>query len=344
MKHPQPSPLSRRAFLRTGGGLAVAGWALAENPAARAAAPGQKNPWAYDVSAYETTDPALIAYTELRRFKVPRAEARRLTRGPDGRLWLCAGHYLVALDAEGRPGQEIALSASARCAAVAPDGTLYVSLRTHVEVFDASGNRRAVWEAPQARAWLSGLWATADTVYAADSGNRVVWRCDRSGRVISRLGEKDPARGIPGLVLPSPHLVVVGHPDGRLRLNNAGRHLVETYTPEGERVSAWGKPGMGIAAFCGCCNPIALAVLPDGRIVTAEKGLPRVKVYHPDGRLDGVVAGVEHFPENARASRGDTAGNTLNVSLDVATDPDGRIYILDPVAAEVRVMWPKART
>jgi sugar lactone lactonase YvrE len=227
---------------------------------------------------------------------------------------------------------------------VAPDGTLYVSLRTHVEVFDASGNRRAVWEAPQARAWLSGLLATADTVYAADSGNRVVWRCDRSGRVISRLGEKDPARGIPGLVLPSPHLVVVGHPDGRLRLNNAGRHLVETYTPEGERVSAWGKPGMGIAAFCGCCNPIALAVLPDGRIVTAEKGLPRVKVYQPDGRLDCVVAGVESFPENLRATRGESRNDTLNLSLDVVADPRGRICILDPVSATVRVMVPVERT
>lgn len=339
-----PSGLSRRAFLRTGGALTVVGWAMATNPAARAAAPGRKNPWAYDVSRYETTDPQLLGYTELRRFKAPRTDARRLTCDPQGRLWICAGNYLVAVDAEGRPGLEIALSAPVRCAAVAPDGTLYVSLRTHVEVLDAQGNRRAVWETPRARAWLSGLLATEDSVYVADSGNRVVWRSDRDGHVVGRLGAKDPARGIPGLVLPSPHLVVVAHPDGLLRVNNTGRHLVEAYTLEGERQSAWGKPGMGIASFCGCCNPMSLACLPDGRIVTAEKGLPRVKVYAQDGTLDCVVAGVEHFPENARASRGDTCGNTLTVSLDVAADMAGHIYILDPVTAEVRVMFPKART
>ena len=34
-----------------------------------------------------------------------------------------------------------------------------------------------------------------------------------------------------------------------------------------------------MADFFGCCNPAQLAVLPDGRFVTAEKGIPRVKIY-----------------------------------------------------------------
>lgn len=336
--------LSRRQFLRTGGGMGLVGLALPSPPAARAAAPGRDNPWAYDVSRYETTDPQLIGYREARRFPAPRPDARRLTCGPDGRLWLGAGHAVVALEETGGIGAELALSGPVRCLAVAPDGAVFVGLRDHVEVFDARGERRAVWDAPPGRVWLSGLLATAEAVFAADSGNRVVWRYDRAGKVVGRLGDKDPARGIPGFALPSPHLDVELHPDGRLRINNTGRHLVETYTFEGERLAAWGKPGMGIESFCGCCNPIALAVLPDGRIVTAEKGLPRVKVYQPDGRLDCVVAGVESFPENLRATRGESRNDTLNLSLDVAADARGRIYLLDPVSATVRVMVPLERT
>lgn len=336
--------LSRRQFLRTGGGLGLVGLAAKANPAARAAAPGRDNPWAYDVSRYETTDPRLIGYREARRFPAPRPDARRLAAGPEGRLWVGAGHYLVALDEAGGTSAEIALPGPVRCLAVASDGAVFAGLRDHVEVFDARGNRQAVWETPPGRVWLSGLLATAGAVFAADSGNRVVWRYDRAGKVVGRIGDKDPARGIPGFALPSPHLDVELHPDGRLRINNTGRHLVETYTFEGERLAAWGKPGMGIESFCGCCNPIALAVLPDGRIVTAEKGLPRVKVYQPDGRLDCVVAGVESFPENLRATRGESRNDTLNLSLDVVADARGRIFILDPVSATVRVMTPVERT
>ncbi len=341
---PRLPRLSRRQFLRTGGGLGLLGLCWKGPAAARAAAANRPNPWAYDVSRYETTDPQWIGYREARRFAAPRPDARRLACGPEGRLWIGAGPAVIAVDEAGGVVTEMTVSGPVRCLAVAPEGTVYAGLRDHVVVFDGQGTRQTVWEAPPGRVWLSGLLATAGAVFAADSGNRVIWYHDHTGRILGRIGDKDPGRGIPGLALPSPHLDVELHPDGRLRVNNAGRHLVETYTVEGERLAAWGKPGMGLASFCGCCNPIALAVLPDGRIVTAEKGLPRVKVYHPDGRLDCVVAGVESFPENLRATQGESRNDTLNLSLDVVADPGGRIIILDPVSATVRVMIPTPRT
>ncbi len=70
----------------------------------------------------------------------------------------------------------------------------------------------------------------------------------------------------------------------------------------GELEFAWGKPSAGIEGFCGCCNPVGLAMLPDGRCVTCEKGLPRVKVYSTEGVFESVVAGPETFPENAKAT------------------------------------------
>jgi hypothetical protein len=92
---------------------------------------------------------------------------------------------------------------------------------------------------------------------------------------------------------------------------------------------------MGINGFCGCCNPIGFALLPDGKYATCEKGLPRVKVYSETGEFESVVAGVETFSENARACGPSdcTAGG-----LDVAVDSQGRIYILDIVTGDVRVI------
>jgi hypothetical protein len=251
-----------------------------------------------------------------------------------------AGHYVTAVDGGGTPTVEFALAGAARCVAVAPDGWVYVGLRDHLEVFSPQGRRVASWESPGPRTWFTGLASGQTEVFAADAGHRVVLRYDRAGKCVGRIGEKDPARQVPGFIVPSPFFDVKLHRDGLLRVTNPGRHRVEAYTPAGDFEFAWGKASAAIDGFCGCCNPISLALLPDGRFVTAEKGLPRVKVYDAQGGLESVVAGVESFPESLRLSAGAQA-DTLGGALDVAVDSLGRVYILDAATATVRILKPK---
>ena len=63
--------------------------------------------------------------------------------------------------------------------------------------------------------------------------------------------------------------------------------------------------------------------MPDGRIVTTEKGIPRVKVYNAAGEMLAYVP-----PETFGA---DASG------MDVATGPEGRIYVADPASGLVRI-------
>ncbi len=141
---------------------------------------------------------------------------------------------------------------------------------------------------------------------------------------------------MPGFIVPSPFLDVLIHRDGLLRVNNPGRHRVEAYTFDGDLEAAWGKPTAGIEGFCGCCNPIAIAALADGRLVTCEKGIPRVKIYSAAGDFESVVAGAESFPENAHACT--DLNDCIHGGIDAAVDSGGRIYILDIVTSDVRVM------
>jgi hypothetical protein len=127
--------------------------------------------------------------------------------------------------------------------------------------------------------------------------------------------------------------------DGLIRVNNPGRHCVEMYTLSGDLELSWGKPSAAIAGFCGCCNPIGLALLPDGSCITCEKGLPRVKVYSPERNLDCVVAGPESFSENAKAH--DLSDCSVG-GLDAAVDSQARIYILDLITSDIRIMARKA--
>jgi hypothetical protein len=339
--------ITRRRFLegtaRGAGILAVSGGAIAVSmPPAGAASPGKEaNPFALDMERLRKTDPKLIHYEEVGRFACPKPSPRRIAIGPEGRVYIAAESSVCVLDSGGARVSEIACSAVARCVTVAADGTVYIGVRDHVEVFDGKGKRVAIWDAPSKRAWLSGLAAGEKDVFAADSGNRVILRYDKSGKLVGRIGERDKGRNIPGFVLPSPYLNVKLARDGLLRVNNTGRHRVEAYTADGDLEFFWGKPSAGIEGFCGCCNPVGLALLPDGRYVTCEKGLPRVKVYGADGTFECVVAGVESFPENwLKCSLADcTAGG-----LDAAVDAGGRIYVLDLVKADVRIMAKKKDT
>jgi hypothetical protein len=166
-----------------------------------------------------------------------------------------------------------------------------------------------------------------------------VLRYDKSGKIVRRIGEKNQERNIPGFIVPSPFFDVETARDGLLRVNNPGRHRVEAYTRDGDFEGAWGTVSMGITGFCGCCNPINLALLPDGRFVTCEKGLSRVKTCSSEGAFESVVAGVESFAENANVCG---PADCTTGGLDAVADAQGRIYILDFVTGDVRVMKAKA--
>jgi sugar lactone lactonase YvrE len=340
--------ITRRRFLReTAGGagmLAVgsASFAASVGLARGASAGKDANPFAYDVDRLRKTDPKLIHYEQVGHFTSPGHDPRRIVIGPEDRVYIAAGNSVSVLDRDGTRINDIDLGTAARCVAVAGDGTIYAGTRDHVEVFDAKGKRLATWESPGKRTWFTGLAVGESDVFVADAGNRIVLRYDKSGKLAGRIGEKNKERKFPGIIMPSPYLDVKLAHDGLLRLNNTGLHRVEAYTASGELESSWGKPSGAIEGFCGCCNPIGLAMLPDGRCVTCEKGLPRVKVYSPEGVFESVVAGPETFPENAKATFVKGAEDCRLGGLDAAVDSQQRIYILDLVTKDVRVMQHKA--
>jgi hypothetical protein len=340
--------ITRRHFLKeTAGGagiLAVGSGSFAASMGqARGASVGKDpNPFAYDVERLRKTDPKLIHYEQVGHFAGPSPDPRRIVIGPEDRVYIAAGNSVSVLDGKGARVMDVGLGTPARCVAVAGDGTIYAGVRDHVEVFDTKGKRLATWDSPGKRTWFTGLAVGENEIFAADAGSRVVLRYDKSGKLAGRIGEKNKERNVPGLILPSPYLDVKLARDGLLRLNNTGRHRVEAYTPGGDLEFSWGKPSNAIDGFCGCCNPVGLALLPDGRYVTCEKGLPRVKVYSPEGTFESVVAGPESFVENAKATFVKGTEDCRLGGLDAAVDSQQRIYILDLVANDVRVMKHKA--
>lgn len=321
---------------------AAAAWVASRfRPSAtQAKAAGRKlgDEFRYDVSAYQTTDPALVGFDETRRFDPGLRVVRSIASGPEDKLYVAGEKLVRTFDAEGAKLADIKPGGLPRGLAVTDSGELYVGVRDHLEVYSPGGTLKAAWDKLEGKAVITAIAVAEHDVFVADAGNRAVWRYDRGGKLLGRIGEKDESRGIPGFVVPSPFFCVRLGGDGLLHVANPGRHRIETYTFEGELRSWWGKPSIAVQGFCGCCNPVNFDILPDGRYVTCEKGLPRVKVYDREGNFQTVVAGPEQFPEQTAICNELTPNSCTKGGLDVALDAQGRALVLDVVARQVLTM------
>ncbi len=285
--------------------------------------------------AYETKDlrpiaPALLRYAERAAFDTRLAAPRALAVGADDRLYVAGDRAIAMFTPHGTPAGSRALDGEPTCLAVTSGGVSYVGMSNHVEVFDAAGTRTAAWAPHGEQSYVTAVVAIPEGIVVADAGERIVLLYGKDGTLVRPIGGRDPERNVPGFVVPSPFLDAAMGKDGLLRVTNPGRHKVEAYSLEGDLCLAWGAAKATVEGFCGCCNPVHIAVLPDGAIVTSEKGLVTVKVCEPDGALRCVVAGPDRLGENA-------------LGYDVAVDSKGRIIVLDPVAKKVRVFEPAAR-
>ena len=82
---------------------------------------------------------------------------------------------------------------------------------------------------------------------------------------------------------------------------NLGAFRVQSYDFTGKNIVAFGKRGKTDDDFHGCCNPVSVAYLSNGAIVTVEKDPTRIKIYSKEGakQIDGIeelVQGCSYIP------------------------------------------------
>ncbi|MAE60107.1 MAG: hypothetical protein CMJ49_01995 [Planctomycetaceae bacterium] len=342
----QQRDLSRRNFIRIGAaGGAIAG--LGALAAVKITRDGKQtsddaeNPFEYDLTELAHIDPALMRYRPADTIARNLKDAVDLQASADGRFHIISADRVITYDENGAVVATINLSAPAHCLALDDSGAAYVGFTDHVEVFDAKGARRAAWAPQGDRAYFTSLAVSADHVFIADGGNRVVLHYNVAGELIGRIAEKDPQRHIDGLLIPSPYFDVAVGPSGHLWVANTGRHRLEAFTFDGDLVRTWGHATMAIEGFCGCCNPCHFTFLPDGRFVTCEKGLMRVKVYRADGTFDGVVAGPADFDQDVAEGLSVTPA-APGVGPIAAADAAGRILVLNPATGILQRFEPIA--
>ncbi len=303
---------------------------------------GLSKDYALDLTELAKVDPNLILYAESGPpVNTGLRQSRAIALDSGGRMYIAGDRAIRVLSNAGSQERLIELAGEPQCLTVSEDGKLYVGLREHVEVVDAQGRPVASWVSPGEGTVLTSIAQAKDDVFVADAGHRIVLHYNAGGVLIKRIGEKDADKNMTGFVIPSPHFDLAVARDGLLRVVNPGRHRLEAYTFDGDLEFWWGERSVGIQGFCGCCNPVSFALLPDGGFVTAEKGLVRVKVYNSDGAFVGVVAGPAQLAKGQPLRICDTPEECRGNALDIAAGADGRVYVLDPTDNVVRVFQRK---
>ncbi len=292
----------------------------------------------YDIEELARIDPKLILYEEAdSTIETGFTASHAIAVDSKGTICVAGDRAIRKFSDRGVTLGQIELAGEPGCLAVSADGTIYVGLKDHVEIYDAQGQRQGSWDSLGTDAHLTSIAVSGENVFVADAGNRVVVRCDTSGNLVAQIGKKDSSRNVPGFVIPSPYFDLVVSQDGLLRVVNPGRRRIEAYTFDGDIEFWWGTGSVNIEGFCGCCNPVNIAVLPDGGYVTCEKGLTRVKTYDSEGQFVGVVAGPRQLVRDGELRVCDLPEECQAGGFDIAVDSAGRVLVLDTIKNVVRI-------
>jgi hypothetical protein len=276
------------------------------------------------IAELEKVDPKLIIASEAARYKTGLQELRAIAVGPEDRIYVAGDQALLILEADGQPRTRVDLGKPAYALAVEADGTVYLGMRSHVEVWDAQGARKAAWADRGPDSWITSVAVAKDQVLVGDFGLRTVARYDKSGMDLGRIIPRGADVIRDKFVIPSPYFDVGVDAQGGVWVTHTGRRTIERYQEDNTLAESWGLSGPEIEKFSGCCNPTHIALRRDGSFVTSEKGLVRIKVHGPGGELKGVVAAPKDFP----------SGMT---GLDLAVDSKDRILVTDPGSSSIRV-------
>jgi DNA-binding beta-propeller fold protein YncE len=271
----------------------------------------------------------LVKFHEVRAIDVDAKRLRGLAVGADDRIYVLDRFKILVYESNGNFVRDYELDRAPHCAAFGADkNLLYLGLGRRVGVLNLATDKVTEWRDLGEQALTASIAVGDKTLMVGDSGSRTMWVFTLTGEELARISNEGAAEGEGNA--PSVHFDVARAGDNTFWATDAGRHAVIHYSSTGMVLGRWGKQGEAIEDFGGCCNPVHLAVFPDGRLLIVEKKPDLVKVAFPDGKLDCVVAPPTDFIFKTFIA-------------DAAVDSKGRVLVLDPKQDQVRIFVENKR-
>ena len=169
------------------------------------------------------------------------------------------------------------------------DGHIYALFPTRIEVYDYQGNELQTIEACSENSDYCALAVCPEGIFVTDAANKNICKYNLDGS-LARFIQSPKGFIVPSYSFGITYVAPTGtETQGKICCSNPGRHLVESYTLEGEFISSFGKAGADAGAFSGCCNPVIVTTANNGELLTSEKGIPRISCYSEGGKFRSVL-------------------------------------------------------
>lgn len=272
----------------------------------------KENPYEYNVDEFKKVDTALIRYKEIREIKVMIDEHAALATF-NGNIYLASAEELLVITPEGNKVAAFTIEPDARAVAVENE-KIAIAHKQYIEVISFNGEPLFKTEIISDSSVFTSVAFYNDKVFVADAGKRRIYGFENE-KLVNEFEGVSGAKNLHGFIVPSPYFEIAVNSQNQLWCTNPGLHALQQYNENGDLVNSWDKASLEIDGFNGCCNPAQFAFLHDGRFVTSEKGMPRIKVYSKTGELESVVAAPSKFEGNQHAAEVATIGENV-VALD----------------------------
>lgn len=272
----------------------------------------KQNPYEYKVDEFRQVDPALVHYAEKRQIKI-KLEGKAGICTWNKKIYLAANGKVSLVSPEGKLESSFSVNNDTRAIAV-NEHFIAIASEKNVAVYNHLGEQLFTTPSVSDSSVFTSLALWDGDIVVADAGKRriLIFKKDKLTNEIEGISG---IKNLHGFIVPSARFDLSIDPENELWVVNPGMHALQQYTREGNLAGTWEKASLQIDGFSGCCNPAQITTLSDGRIVTSEKGMPRIKIYSSYGELISVVAPPSVFGKNTEASEVAAIGETI-VALD----------------------------
>jgi hypothetical protein len=273
--------------------------------------------------AMKKIDTTLLGYIRIRVFETGLNNLSGIAVNGKHQVYVSGDRKVAVFDSTGNKAGGFAVDSMTSCIAL-KNNDIYIGMGPRVACYDTGGVLKAVWKPYNNQGYITSVAATDEYIFVADAMNKRILKFTANGDLVLNFGKKDSQTGVPGFVIPSLYFDVACGSFNDLWIVNPGRLEIENYTFSGTIRTYWGNETNEDNGFTGCCNPVHMAVLPDGSFVTYEKGTDKIKVFDPMGKFTCLAAGAGSFKEKSDFRLGKN-----NLVKDLTTGGNGLIYVLD---------------
>jgi len=224
----------------------------------------------------------------------------------EGKLYISAEESVFIYDNEGKQLSSFQVKPDVRDITVEEEN-IYILYPAFIEVYSINGELTHEWEACSELSDYCSFALAGDFVFVTDAENKNICKYTKEGNFVKFI------RSPHNFIIPSYSFDIESWND-TIYCVNSGRHLIETYTLDGKFIAAFGGPGSEPGAFVGCCNPVYISFSPQGKLITSEKGNPRISSFERNGKIKEILLNSRLLGGGNRAYGIRADGNQLFVA------------------------------